>query len=357
MRITFYQNSISPHQLPLAREVAAAIGVDNVRYVYVAGVSEGRLKCGWTNVKESAGIRLIHIGADDSQDWIECADVVYTGIRDLSLFTRRQLKGLQTFYVSERWFKPVPLGRFLLPGWFRILSPFYIAMLVEFVRWQRSDSNARCFAIGPDANKDFRHIGIPAYKIIPWGYYVDQDADIDVRHRSLEHKIEKRILWVGRMVTLKRVDTIINALRLLVEKKIQSTFSYTLTLVGDGPESNRLKKLSLGLPVRFLPFQPIEKVRDIMRKHDIFVFSSNGLEGWGAVVNEALAEGLVVLGSTAPGACRSLLPQNRLFKVGDARSLANLLAVEWMANGLAAQWTPTGAARILLHIVTENNNE
>lgn len=355
MRITFYQNSISPHQLPLAREVAAVIGGDNVRYIYVAGVSEGRLKCGWTNIKESAGVRLIHIGADDSQDWLECADVVYTGIRDLSLFTRRQLKGLQTFYVSERWFKPVPLGRFLLPGWFRILSPFYIAMLVEFVRWQRSDSNARCFAIGPDANKDFRHIGIPAYKIIPWGYYVDQDVDINARQRPLEHRSEKRILWVGRMVALKRVDTVIKALRLLIEKKIQSAFTYTLTLVGDGPESSRLKKLSLGLPVRFLPFQPIEDVRNIMRNHDIFVFSSNGLEGWGAVVNEALTEGLVVLGSAAPGACQSLLSHDRLFKVGDARSLAKLLSIEWTVDSLDLKWTPKGAARKLLEMAMEKN--
>ncbi len=356
MRVTFYQNSISPHQLPLAREVATVLGSDNVRYVYVADISSGRLKCGWTNIKANAGVCLIPVGAEDSRDWLENSDIVYSGIRDIALFVRRQSKGLQTFYVSERWFRPMLLGRFLLPGWLRIISPCYLAMLVRFVRWQRSDSNARCFAIGPDAAKDFQRIGIPANKIIPWGYYVDQNMPIDARQRPLERKTEKRILWVGRMVALKRVDTIINALRLLVEKKIQSAFTYTLTLVGDGPERNRLKQLSSDLPVRFLPFQPIEDVRDIMRSHDIFVFSSNGLEGWGAVVNEALTEGLVVLGSAAPGACLSLLPHDRLFKVGDARGLAKLLSVEWTIDGLGEQWTPKGAAKMLLQLAMEKNS-
>ena len=355
MRVTFYQNSISPHQLPLAREVATVLGGDNVRYVYVADVSSRRLKCGWANIKESANVCLIHFGAEDSRDWLENSDLVYSGIRDLALFARRQSKGLKTFYVSERWFKPIPLGRFLLPGWLRILSPCYLAILIRFVCWQRSDPNARCFAIGPDAAKDFRRIGIPANKIVSWGYYVDQNVSKGARQRPLKRKTEKRILWVGRMVALKRVDTIINALRLLVTKKIQSAFTYTLTLVGDGPERNRLKQLSFGLPVRFLPFQPIEDVRNIMRSHDILVFSSNGLEGWGAVVNEALTEGLVVLGSAAPGACLALLPHNRLFKVGDARSLAKLLSIEWTIDGLDEQWTPNGAAEILLQIGMEKN--
>ena len=355
MRMAFYLNSISPHQLPLAREMSAILGFENVLYVYVADVSDGRLKCGWANTKESAGVRLIHVDSEETRDWLENADVVYSGLRDFELFARRQSKGLRTFYVSERWFKPIQFGRFLLPGWLRGISPWYLSMLVRFVRWQRSDSNARCFAIGPDAAKDFQRICIPANKIVPWGYYVDQNVSIDARQRPLERNTEKRILWVGRMVALKRVDTIVNALRMLVEKKIQSAFTYTLTLVGDGPERSRLQKLSSGLPVSFLPFQPIEDVRNIMRNHDIFVFSSNGLEGWGAVVNEALAEGLVVLGSAAPGACLSLLPHNRLFKVGDACSLAQLLCIEWTIDGLDEQWTPKGAAKTLLQIAMEKN--
>lgn len=354
MRIVFYQNSISPHQLPLAREVAKILGSDNMRYVYVADISAGRLKCGWANTRANAGVHLIQVDEEGARDWLENADVVYTGLRDFALFSRRRLKELKTFYVSERWFKPIQLSRYLLPGWLRIVSPRYLMMLVKFVRWQNSDSRARCFAVGPDAAKDFNHIGIPLDKIIPWGYYVEQDQSLNGRQSFPVHKRERRILWVGRMVALKRVDTIINALRLLVEKKVQSTFTYTLTLVGEGPEQKNLQKISSGLPVHFIPFQPIESVRGIMRDHDIFVFASNGLEGWGAVVNEALAEGLVVLGSAAPGSCRALLPHDRLFEVGDYRRLAKLLSVEWTVDGLEERWTPKGAAKALVKIAKED---
>ena len=355
MRVAFYLNSISPHQLPLAREVAALIGQEEVLYVYVSDVSEGRLKCGWASTKENAGVHLIHVDSDEARDWLENADVVYSGLRDFALFVRRRAKGLRTFYASERWFKPIPIGRFLMPGWLRVMSPCYLKMVIKFLRWQRSDPMSRCFAIGANATKDFRLMGISSNKIIQWGYHVDNNWNQAVQHEPLEHEIERKILWVGRMVALKRVDTIISALRLLIEKKIQSPFTYKLTLVGDGPEREHLRKLSLGLPVSFLPFQPIEAIRGIMRNHDVFVFPSNGLEGWGVVVNEALSEGMVVLGSAAPGANLALLPRDRLFRVGDARHLARLLSFDWTADGLAEQWMPKCAAKTLLQIAGEQN--
>ena len=355
MRVAFYLNSVSPHQLPLVREVAALLGQKEVLYVYVSDVSDGRLKCGWASTKENAGVRLIHVDSDEARDWLENADVVYSGLRDFALFARRQAKGLRTFYASERWFKPIPLGGFLLPGWLRVMSPFYLKMAIKFLKWQRSDPMSRCFAIGPNAAKDFRFMGISPNKIIPWGYYVDHNWNPAARHEPLGYKIERRILWVGRMVALKRVDTIISALKLLIEKKIQSSFTYKLTLVGDGPEREHLRKLSSGLPVNFLPFQPIEAIRGIMRTHDVFVFPSNGLEGWGAVVNEALSEGMVVLGSAAPGANLALLPRDRQFRVGDARHLARLLSSDWTADGLSEQWMPKGAAKTLLQIAGKQN--
>lgn len=352
MRVVFYLNSISPHQLPLAREVAVIVGQENMLYVYAADVSEGRSKCGWANVKEDAGVRLVHVDDVEARDWLERAEVAYSGLRDFALFSRRQSKGLKTFYVSERWFKPVPFCGFLLPGWLRCLSPRFLRLMAMFLCWQRSDLNARCFAIGPNAAKDFRLIGVPSDKIVSWGYFVDQNVAKTFGKRALTGSTERKILWVGRMVALKRVDTIIGALRLLVEKKIESPLTYSLTLVGDGPERTRLQKLSSDLPVRFLPFQPIEAIRGIMREHDVFVFSSNELEGWGAVVNEALSEGMVVLGSAAPGACLALLPHERLFSVGDVRRLARLLSVEWTADGLDERYTPSNAAKSLLQLAS-----
>jgi hypothetical protein len=54
------------------------------------------------------------------------------------------------------------------------------------------------------------------------------------------------------------------------------------------------------------------------------VFCSNELEGWGAVVNEAIEEGMLVLSSSAAGAS-VMLPKECLFKYNDYRRLSKLL--------------------------------
>ena len=95
----------------------------------------------------------------------------------------------------------------------------------------------------------------------------------------------------------------------------------------------------------------MEKVRELMRQHDLYVFPSNGLEGWGAVVSEALEEGMRVLASYECGAGAALLPRERLFHSGDWRMLAQLIEKE-MRGKLPpcsiGEWTAKAAATRLL---------
>ena len=64
-----------------------------------------------------------------------------------------------------------------------------------------------------------------------------------------------------------------------------------------------------------------------MRSYDIYVLSSHGSEGWGAVVSEALAEGMQVVGTHEAGASATVLPESHLFCSGDWRGLGKLLSV------------------------------
>ena len=100
--------------------------------------------------------------------------------------------------------------------------------------------------------------------------------------------------------------------------------------------------------IKFHPPVQIGEVRKLMREHDVYVFSSNAYEGWGAVVNEALEEGMKVIGTYEAGASATMLPMARLFHAHDAKALALLLEKEskgglppcsigdWMA-GMAAK--------------------
>lgn len=102
-----------------------------------------------------------------------------------------------------------------------------------------------------------------------------------------------------------------------------------------------------GLPVRFLPSQPIAKIREIMREHDVYVFASNCFDGWGAVVSEAVEEGMKVLGTYETGAAATILPESNLFHCGDYKTLAKKLMGEIPVVPIGA-WSARRAAERMI---------
>jgi glycosyltransferase involved in cell wall biosynthesis len=99
--------------------------------------------------------------------------------------------------------------------------------------------------------------------------------------------------------------------------------------------------------IKFHSPVPINEVRKLMREHDVYVLSSNGYEGWGAVVSEALEEGMSVIGTYEAGSSATILPESNLFHAGDWRRLKELLEgdVERVRIG---PWTAKSAAEFLL---------
>ena len=104
-----------------------------------------------------------------------------------------------------------------------------------------------------------------------------------------------KILHVGRMGFEKNVDVVLRAFAGLVDELA----GVTLTIVGDGPAMESLRKLTdeLGVAgsINFLGMVPRNKLAEIYRKHDVFVTASD-METLGLVVLEAMACGLPVVG-------------------------------------------------------------
>lgn len=359
MKVAFYMNCVSAHQLPLAKEVAELVGSERFRYIDAGGKSESAQSAETQGLKfKVQGLKSAE--RENAWNWLETADVMLTGIRDLERFERRAKKGLRTYYTSERWFKPVEIGvggrcrcRVVVPGFLRMVVPGYRRMVKRFVKWANEDPGARVLAIGPWAKKDFLRMGVRKEKIVDWGYFVSPSTAVTTP-RSEGAAGTVRILWCGRMLALKRVDTIIRA---VIEFKVQG-LKFKVTLVGDGPEKGRLMRLAEDVGGRcrctvefvFLPSQSMEKVRELMREHDLFVFPSNGYEGWGAVASEALEEGMRVLASYECGVGAALLSRERLFHSGDWKGLAKLIEKEIRGElppCSIGEWTARSAARRL----------
>lgn len=243
-----------------------------------------------------------------------------------------------------------------------MIVPGYWRMVKRFVKWANEDPGARVLAIGPWAKKDFLRMGVRAEKIVDWGYFVERRLGLKdlglgpdkLNNLKSNNQTILNVLWCGRMLGLKRVDTLIRAVARIREEGRGTVDGVKLTLVGDGPEKRRLMSLAEDMEgIEFLPLQSPEKVRQLMCEHDLYVFASNGYEGWGAVVSEALEEGMSVIGTFEAGASATLLPKERLFHCGDWKTLARLIEKE--ARGelppcRIGEWTAAAAAKRLLKI-------
>jgi len=325
MTVALYTNIISPHQLPLAAELAKLVGYDNYTYVYSDAFHKERAAMGWN---DAASVRCVKDDEPQARQVLEDCDVLICGHRALDLMERRCRRGKRTFYASERWFKPIPIPlvsrafNVYLTGRVRLLHPDYMRMVRRFVALA---NGSPCFCLlpyGVHALRDFSRMGIPKGKLTLWGYFVTPSSGAGNRPKcGFSDGRRLRILWVGRMMALKNVDTVLRAVRNLVCRGCP----VELTVVGDGAECHRLLALARGLPVVFKPSVPIADVRTIMHEHDVYVFPSNGMDGWGAVVSEALEEGMVVFGSEEAGATATLLPPKCRFHCRDYRRLASLL--------------------------------
>ncbi len=360
MKIVFYLDCVSPHQVPLAREVVKRVGADNFRYVYHDAVQEDRAALGW-QMSGDAGW-FVHIGThpDVAQKWIETADVMLTGFRDFELLERRKMNGLMTFYMSERWFKPIGVScwrwRVYLPGHWRLLSNRYRQMARRLVTIAKRDARFRYLAMGAHAQNDILKIGLPPAQIVPWAYYV---APSESPRQWLCEGGPLRVIWLGRMIDWKHPESVVKAARRCQSLGVDVTF----TMVGDGPLRKKLMHEAAGLPITFLPPQPIGRIREILRAHDVYVLASDASEGWGAALNEALEEGLHALGTYEAGSSITMLHEHDLFHAGDCRNLTSLLerfANEKSAGTLTGQgvgeWSAEKAAERFLSLINDVGN-
>ncbi len=346
MRFALYTIIVSPHQMPLMREIVARVGAENCRYVYQEEVDNGRISLGWDGEESAAW--CVSEESEEGREWLENADFLLCGVRDIDLMERHAAKGLRTAYSGERWFKP-------WAGFLKMLHPGYFRMARRFVRLVKSGA-VICLPMGIWAARDMaRLVGLlsgdwrcvfrapqlefksePMGEIVgyPWmrmsGYFVapTEAKPIPAQEADGPEARAVRVLWVGRLLRWKSVSTLFKAVY-AANKKAPTA----LTIVGQGPELPRLKRLDAKLArkygvaplVSYHASVPVAEVRSFMRSHDVYVLASNAHEGWGAVVSEALEENMEVFGTYEAGSSATMLPEENLFHAGDWQALSELL--------------------------------
>ena len=328
MRLCLLTTEVSPHQIPLARCLARLLGADGFRYVAAGELEEDRRRLGW-DINSDCEKWILHpqkseAEAAEAERWTEQADVLLSGIRDVGLMARRVLNGRLTLYMSERWFKP-PVGIA------RLLHPRYFLMAWSMTRLLRSPF-FYYFPMGRYAAGDmsllmslFRQRRGMCGKQRLWGYFVEEsESRVNGELTSTDDIFQ--VLWFGRLLKLKRVDTLIRAVSMLDSL---AGPPLKLKIIGTGPEENALReltaKLGMGHMVEFVSPVPIDQIRDEIKWSDVGVVTSNGQEGWGVAVNEIMLEERCAIISDATGAGATMIQSGvngLLFKSGNCDDLA-----------------------------------
>jgi glycosyltransferase involved in cell wall biosynthesis len=320
MRILHVTNLISPHQLPLARQLAAVVGEGNFRFVATMPMTIEMGRRGWRNDKiESWILRPAENETErlEFEESLNEADVVIAGYRHVDWFSDRLRRGKLTYYMSERWWKP-PVGMA------RLLDPRFALMAASFRKAAKSP-DFHYLPMGGYSATDILKIAPFKDRIWNWGYFTDVKDSLPICRDSVG---QFRILWAGRMLAWKRVDTLVMAFALFLRYNQNSR----LTLIGDGPCREKLvqlaRKLDITGNVDFLSSMITAEVRDQMRSAHVYVLPSNGYEGWGAVLNEAMTERCTIVASDAGGAAKSMIRHGEnglVFSPGDYKRLSYLL--------------------------------
>jgi glycosyltransferase involved in cell wall biosynthesis len=138
------------------------------------------------------------------------------------------------------------------------------------------------------------------------------------------------VLYVGRLDREKGVDVLLRAWA-----KVEQRMEATLVVAGTGRLEAPLKALArdLGLSrVRFVGFVPQADLPAWYRRASFFVFPSTS-DPWGMVINEAMACGLPVVTTSAPGAAADLVrdgQNGRVVRPHDETALA--AAIDQLAS-------------------------
>jgi glycosyltransferase involved in cell wall biosynthesis len=134
------------------------------------------------------------------------------------------------------------------------------------------------------------------------------------------------LLFVGRLVSDKGVDVLLDALAILATRGLRPA----LTLVGEGPEraplEDQARRLALRSQVTFHGLAQGEALVRLMNEHRVLVVPSRYHEPFGIVALEGIACGCVVVGSAGGGLPEAIGPGGRTFPNGDAGALAAVLA-------------------------------
>lgn len=303
MKIVFFCNYLNHHQVLMADAFFELLG-GNYTFVATMPIDESLLK-GGADYSEQRSYCLRAFESDENQEkameLARSAEVSVFGSDYLPYAVERAKNGHGiSFEICERWLKR---------GWLNVASPRLRAWWLAYQRYFRKNDFYRLCASAFTATDDMK-LRVYKNRSFKWGYFTEvpifNDEDIDINNL----RCGVRILWCARFIGWKHPELAVS----LAEKLKTNGYRFYLDMIGDGELLEKTKAMAENLGVTdmvtFYGNKPNTEVLKAMKEHDIFLFTSDKNEGWGAVANEAMSNGCCLVGSDAIGSVLYLVTDN-----------------------------------------------
>ena len=302
MRLIFFQNMVSPHQMPYIEQLPKMEGVDEVIVIVPEVGLDERSLLGWDVSKwlKTEGVKIIVapaekeverlINGDDNGNQDEDTWFLFSGINafpEVAKWFRTSLN-----YKVKRAVITEPPFVFDHPLWQH-------AIRFAMQDWRYVKYIDKIFVMGEDYLSYYRFWS-RRWEVIPFMYCTDVPNDKRCFNENKDEGYRVKVLYVGSLSPRKNVGCLLRAVGLLDDEEQKRL---KIGIVGNGEEYAMLAQQARKLKseVKLYGALTMDSVPIIMQRYDVLVLPSLH-DGWGAVVNEALMLGLYVICSDHCGA-------------------------------------------------------
>lgn len=296
MQIVFISNIMTPHQ----RLLCNCIAEQTEGFLFLeTQIRSSDIPIGWREEIIPDYVRTeewYRNRPEEVRRIIMQADIVIIGSAPDKMIVERLKAGKITFRYSERFYKTgTPLRRFLRDA---------AAAWLHHGRFQKYPLYLLCASAYTAG--DAARFGNYKDRCYVWGYFPEfrQYDNVD---ELLGKKKKNTLLWAGRLIDWKHPDDAV----CLAERLRDEGYDFCLNIIGTGEMEpllhTMIREKKLEGYIHMLGAMKPERVREHMENAQVFLFTSDRQEGWGAVLNEAMNSGCAVVANRDIGSVPFLL--------------------------------------------------
>lgn len=391
-KIVFVSDAFHLHQKGVA-DALFEMTEGSYSFIATQPLREERKKMGFGNDYPAYVLDASSKDADvwaRAQQIIDEAEVVVLGSAPYELLRDRLKEGKLTFRYSERLWKQYK---------HYLKTPFYMMD-------NNKTKGCRLLCASAFAAHDYNKMGAFKDVCYKWGYFTEVSfdpstgsgqaklrshgdrfeviEDLPTDSSAFSNSRPVRMMWCSRYLDWKHPELPV----FLADRLKAKGYGFLISMYGSGQYYEKavdlVRRLNLSDVITFTGNVPNGIIHKTMRKTDIFLFTSDRGEGWGAVANEAMSEGCVLVASDEIGSVPYLVNDKEngcTFKSSsrckgfgrfgvsvDQKSLDSLVEkVEWLINNpserkrlsvnaiktMQKTWNPRVAAKNLLTLIKD----